>query len=94
MAEALMHLDVTFPVDLIEDLKRIVPPEKLNDLIVAATADYVRKLKTLVVLKETAGAWSDEDHPELATPADIDRWLNTARAEWRQDPIWVEENHA
>ncbi len=94
MAEALMHFDVTFPVDLIEDLKRIVPPEKLNDLIVVATADYVRKLKALIVLKETAGAWSDEDHPELATPADIDRWLGETRSEWRREPIWAEENHA
>ena len=43
-----------------------------------------RKIKRLIVLKETAGAWSDEDHPELATPEDIDRWAEKIRLQWRR----------
>lgn len=29
----------------------------------------------LAALDETAGAWSDERHPEMLTEEDIDRWL-------------------
>lgn len=46
-----------------------------------------RKIKRLMVLKETAGAWSDEDHPELATFEDIDRWVEKIRLQWRRDIV-------
>jgi hypothetical protein len=44
-----------------------------------------RKIKRLIVLKETAGAWSDEDHLELATLEDIDRWVENIRLQWQRD---------
>jgi hypothetical protein len=38
-------------------------------------------------LQETAGAWSDENHPEMLTDEDIDRWLAELRRSWvRQEP--------
>lgn len=40
-----------------------------------------------MVLKETAGAWSDEDHPELATLEDVDRWVEKIRLQWRRDIV-------
>ncbi len=43
-----------------------------------------RKIKRLIVLKETAGAWSDEDHPELVTSEDIDRWVEEIRQRWNR----------
>lgn len=46
-----------------------------------------RKIKRLMVLKETAGAWSDEDHLELATFEDIDRWVEKIRLQWRRDIV-------
>jgi uncharacterized protein (UPF0305 family) len=91
---ATKRIDVTFPVQLLEDLGKYVPPRKRNQVIVAATENYVRKLKLLAVLKETAGAWDDESHPELATPEDIDRWLREIRSSWRSEPLWQEENSA
>ena len=59
----------------------------------AATADYVRKLKLLAAVKETAGAWDDNSHPELATPGDIDRWLRQIRSTWQRKPLWQEGGH-
>jgi len=35
-------------------------------------------------IQETAGAWDEADHPELATPADIDKWIRDGRGEWRR----------
>jgi hypothetical protein len=80
------RINATFPTTLLDDLERYVPPRKRNQVIVAATEAYVRKLKLLAVLKETAGAWDDASHPEMATPEDIDRWLRHIRSSWRSAP--------
>lgn len=93
MTMTFTHIDVEFPADLLEELNRLAPPDKRNDIIVTATAGYVHKLKTLRVLKETGGAWSTESHPELATPEEIDDWLTGLRADWRTEPLWPEESH-
>ena len=84
------RINATFPVSLLEDLNRYVPSRRRNQVIVTATEAYVQKLKLLAVLKETAGAWDDASHPELATPDDIDRWLREIRASWRSTPLDTE----
>lgn len=94
MAEEKRRINVTFPVGLLEELDRLAPPQKRTQIIVAATAEYVRRLKLLTAIKETAGAWDDESHPELATPDDIDRWLRQIRSTWRREPLGQEEGRA
>lgn len=94
MSTETRRINVAFPVQLLEDLDRLAPPRKRGQIIVAATADYVRKLKLLAAIKETAGSWDDESHPELATPEDIDRWLRQIRSAWRREPPGQEEPHA
>jgi hypothetical protein len=34
----------------------------------------------MAVLEETAGAWSDDNHPDMRTPEDIDRWVAELRS--------------
>ena len=86
------RINVVFPTHLLEELDGLVPPRKRSQIIVAATADYVRKLKVLTAIKETAGAWDDESHPELSTLADIDRWLRRVRSTWRSTPLGEEQD--
>jgi hypothetical protein len=50
---------------------------------VAAATDDALRLKLLQAIQESAGIWEDENHPELATPEDIDRWLRRLRSHWR-----------
>ena len=57
------RINGTFPATLLDDLERYVRPRKRNQVIVAATAAYVRELKLLAVLKETAAC-----RMMLATP--------------------------
>ncbi len=93
-SEDTQRINVTFPVRLLRDLDELAPPRKRSQIIVAATADYVRRLKLLAAIKETAGAWDDESHPDLATPEDIDQWLQQLRSSWRREPLWQEESRA
>ena len=73
------RISVTFPEHLLDELDKLVPPRKRSQVIVMATTEYVRKLELLSAIKETAGAWDEASHPELATPADMDRWIREVR---------------
>jgi hypothetical protein len=77
---------VTLPESLLGDLKRFVPARKRNQVIVAATEEALRKMKLLAALEETAGAWTDENHPGLTSPEDVDLWLRDVRSRWRTSP--------
>ena len=88
------RINVTFPVDLLEELDRFAPTRKRSQIIVEATAEHVRRLRLLSVIRATAGAWDDESHPELAAPEDIDDWLCQIRTSWRSEPVWQEDSRA
>ncbi|MBN1579596.1 MAG: hypothetical protein JXA89_02760 [Anaerolineae bacterium] len=92
--EKTQRINVTFPEQLLNELDELVPPRKRSQVIVMATTEYVRKLKLLSAIKETAGAWDEASHPELATPADIDRWIREMRGTWRQEPLEEQDPHA
>ena len=36
----------------------------------------------IAALDETAGAWSEQNHPEMRTDEDIDRWIGDLRRSW------------
>jgi Arc/MetJ-type ribon-helix-helix transcriptional regulator len=91
MAEDTRRINVTFPKQLLEELDEVVPTGKRSEVIVEATAAYLRRIKVLAALTETQGAWQDEDHPELATPEDVNRWLASMRSSWRRVPLLTEE---
>jgi len=40
-------------------------------------------------LEEAAGCWGDDDHPELRTDEDIDRWLAELRRSWDEHLAFV-----
>ena len=77
--EETRRINVTFPEQLLDELDKLAPPRKRSQIIVKATAEYVRKLKLLAAIKESSGAWDDASHPELATPEDIDQWIREIR---------------
>ncbi len=73
---------VTFPKSLLERLRESVPPRQRSAFIVEAVEEKLALQEQLTAIEETAGCWSDEDHPELQTDEDIDRWLAELRASW------------
>ncbi len=84
------RINVVFPARLLDQLDAFVPAGRRSEVIVEATAAYLSRLRVLGALRESAGAWSDADHPELATPQDVDRWLTELRASWRRVPLLAE----
>ena len=80
--ETAKRINVTFPVSLLEELRHYVSVRERNRFIVEATEKELRRQRLLKVLRESAGAWRDEDHPDLRTPDDVDRYVRRLRETW------------
>jgi hypothetical protein len=85
------RINVTFPASLLEELRRYVPVRERNRFIVEATEKELRRQRLLVALRESAGDWRDEDHPDLPTPESIDRYVRRLRETWMPRP-WDEDS--
>ncbi|HHH41750.1 MAG TPA: hypothetical protein ENK56_07065 [Chloroflexi bacterium] len=79
---AVKRISVTFPISVLEELRRYVPRRERSRFIVEATERELRRRRLTRALRESAGAWSDEDHPDLMTVEDIDRYVRRLRETW------------
>ena len=73
------RINVTFPVEVLELVDSVTPPRERNRFIVQAAKEMARREQLRKALEVSAGAWKLEDHPELETPEDIDRWIRQLR---------------
>ncbi|MCL0065691.1 hypothetical protein M1N79_02230 [Dehalococcoidia bacterium] len=80
--EATKRINITFPVSLLEDLRRYTPRRKRNEFIVKATEEELKRERLLRALRGSAGAWSNEDHPDLMTIEDVNRYVRRLRETW------------
>jgi hypothetical protein len=83
-AEATKRINVTFPVSLLEELRRYVPRRERNKFIVEATEKELKRIRLRKVLEDLRRepAWSDEDHPDLMTVEDVNRYIRRLRETW------------
>ncbi len=72
-----MNLYITKP--LMDDLRRLIPARERTRFVEEVLARELRRRKLKEALEKSYGAWKDEDHPELATAEDIDRWIEENR---------------
>lgn len=73
------RLNLYLPKELVEDLRRLLPKRERNQFVIDVLARELRRERLKRALKDSAGAWSAEAHPELATGEDIDRWIEEHR---------------
>ncbi|MBI2908702.1 MAG: hypothetical protein HYX92_13755 [Chloroflexi bacterium] len=85
------RINVIFPRDVLEELRRRVPRKHRSELIVQATAKELALLRQREALEAAAGAWRDEDYPDLNTLEDLDRFIAELRSTWRTRPIFETE---
>lgn len=79
---ATKRINVTFPVELLDEMRRLLPSRERNSFIVAATEEAMRREKlgrVLTELREKGPIWSDEDHPDLNTVEDVNRFVRSLR---------------
>jgi hypothetical protein len=75
---------VTFPASLLDQMARLVPPRERNSFVVAATAKALQaaRLRAAIASLEQQPAWSENDHPGLASDEDVDRYVRSLRESW------------
>ena len=78
-------ITVVLPTTLLSRLQAHVPARQRSRFIVEAIEERLAMEEQVTALEEAAGAWTDEAHPELATDADIDRWLKDLRSSWNRE---------
>jgi hypothetical protein len=76
------RINVSFPEPVLELLEKVVPPRERNGFIVKATEEALRREHLMDALRASSGAWSDEDHPDLMTVEDVDRYVRRLRETW------------
>ena len=74
-----MRTNVTLPEELVREIDRVAGRRKRSQFIVEAVRERLAKLRFSEALAQAAGAWSDENHPDLVTQEDINRYLRRAR---------------
>jgi hypothetical protein len=79
---ATTRINVSLPEPLLQELRELVPPRERNQFIVELIEREVKRLKVLKALELSFGAWSDEDHPDLMTVEDVDRYVRRLREGW------------
>ncbi len=70
---------VTLPASLLTRLDETVPSRRRSAFIARAVEEQLAILEQAIAIEESAGAWRDEDYPDMATDEDIDRWLAELR---------------
>jgi hypothetical protein len=78
-----MNLYIT--KSLMDDLRRAIPARERTRFVEEILARELRRLKLREAIKNAYGAWRDEDHPELASYEDINRWVEEGRKGFTRD---------
>ncbi|MBL7163569.1 MAG: hypothetical protein ISS57_13290 [Anaerolineales bacterium] len=83
------RLNLYLPKSLVDDMRAHIPARERTKFITEVLERELRRKRQRAALKASYGAWSDEDHPEMATGEDIDRWIEEGRKTLTRD--WTEE---
>ena len=75
----LQKITVMLPEALLARLREHVPARQRSRFILEAIEERLALEEQIAALAETAGAWSDQNHPEMRTDEDIDHWLDDLR---------------
>lgn len=72
-----MNLYITKYV--MDELRRAMPARERTKFVEEVLARELRRLKLREAIEKSYGAWKDEDHPDMETGEDIDRWIEEQR---------------
>ena len=75
---------IVFPAELLDAVDRLVGSRGRSKFLVEAAREKVSREEFLKALEEASGAWTDENHPELNTEADVTRYIKELRETYRE----------
>ena len=78
-----MNLYITKSV--LDDLRRVIPARERTRFVEEVLAREIRRRKLREAIEKSYGAWKDEDHPDMMTFEDIERWIEEGRKGFTRD---------
>jgi hypothetical protein len=72
-----MNLYIT--KEVADELRRLIPARERTQFVEEVLVRELRRAHVRAVLARTAGAWKDEDHLDMMTGEEIDRWIEEQR---------------
>jgi hypothetical protein len=66
-------------LDVVADIDKLVGKRGRSAFLTGIAREEIQRRGQRAALREAAGAWKDEDHPELKDGAEA--WVRTIRAE-------------
>ena len=75
---------LVIPREILEEVDRIAGKRKRSLFIADATREKLEKVRFLRTLGQTGGAWTDENHPDLRTVAQVERYVAEKRRTYRK----------
>jgi len=72
-----MNLYITKSV--MDELRRAIPARERTRFVEEVLARELSRRKLREAIEKSYGAWKDEDHPDMMTGEDIDRWIEEQR---------------
>ena len=72
--------NIVLPANLVFAIEEITKKRKRSQFVVEAIREKIGRIKAQKALEESAGCWKAENHPELKTQRDINKYLKKARA--------------
>jgi len=85
MSEIRERLNLYLTKPLADELRRLIPARERTRFVEEVLKRELRRRKLFEALEASHGAWSDEDHPELATYADVNSWIEEGRQGFTRD---------
>lgn len=73
---------IVLPDDLGAELKHSIPARQRSRFVAEAVEKQLRLMKFRKGIKQTAGTWTDKNHPDMTTQAGINRHLGRIRG-WK-----------
>ena len=83
-------IPIRMPTDLLDEIDKHAGPRGRSEFIIEASRRELLRQRQAGALSEAAGAWKDQDYPELAT-ADTVEGLNTYLRKLRREAERREE---
>ncbi len=77
-----VKVSLTLPEELLRQIKSMTG--NVSAFVAEGTRQYVVRERLHSALELSAGAWSEESHPGLATLEDLEKYVDGIRSSWMQ----------
>jgi len=75
---------LVLPQEILDEVDRVAGKRKRSLFIAEATREKLEREAFRKALGETSGAWTQENHPELAAPRSVERYVREQRRGYRR----------